>query len=194
VSEEPVKVKLGSREYAIVAQGIGRIRRKLGQIVRVLDGAVEASELSGELYQVCKVFIPDLAPEWELLGYAGPEAYERREEPDYQEPEPSDEVVTPTVPEIEEALEAIYRVNGGERLVRLLGNVVGLDLIRAQIRRALASWEPSSRSSESSPSARDGAPSTSSTTIAPTESEPQDSPYPDSSPSSTPELAGTPVS
>lgn len=194
MSNDPTKVRLGSREYTIVAQGIGRIRRKLTQILRLVDqggeDGLEVSELSGELYEAVKVFVPDLAPEWELLGYAGPEAFERRSEPGYVEPDPDEEIVTPTVPEISELLETIYRVNGGERLVRLLGNVIGLDLIRAKLRQALANWTPSSTSSASSPSTSAGAPSISSSTSEEAPNGNGGSHSPASSPSSTPEIAG----
>lgn len=183
MGEDPTKVKLGPREYKIVPQGIGRIRRKFGAVMGMLSeagGDLEVSELGGEAYEVCKVFIPDLAPEWELLGYAAS---------DRSEPEPGEEVETPTIPQISDAFDAIYRVNGGERLVRLLGNVIGLDLIRAKIRQGIAAWSPSSTSSARSQSESAGAPSTSSTRSDPISNGSGDSPSPGSSLSSTPEPA-----
>ena len=163
MSDSGIAIKLGAREYRVVAQGIGRIRRKLTAALGLLGDDVEA-ELDEQLYDALKVFIPDLAPKWELLGYRSQEALDAD---DYSDAEDR----SPTGPQIADALDAIYRANGGDRFARLLGNVIGPELIRAWVRTQ--GLQALSASSTSSASPKAGPPSTSSTPTGPT---PEESP------------------
>lgn len=182
-----VAVILGERTYHIVPQPIGRIRRKLVRIMALAEGEVEVGAgLDEDLYSVVKTFIPDLAPLYELMGYASKDAYSRGEEPDDE----SYDKRSPTVPQLIEAVDTIYKVNGADRLVRLGKGLVGPDVIRHRLRKAVMSWEPSA----SSPALSGGSDSTTSTPSegapeAPEEPESAESPSPDSSTSTKPETA-----
>lgn len=162
MSEAGLEVKLGGDVYRVVPQKIGRIRRKLTEAFSLLDTAAGEDagevEIDDQLYEALRVFIPDIAPKWRLLGYASAEAMEADS---YDEAADS----SPTGPELIEALQAIYTVNGGERIARLLGNVISPELIRAWIRTE--GLKTLSDRSSSSPSPRAGAPSTSSTPPSP---------------------------
>lgn len=139
-------VTLGARDYRIVPQPIGRIRRKLVKVMQLAEGEGVEGEIDFELHDVLRTFIPDLAPLWELLGFASQEAYDAGEEP-------ADEAYdgrSPTLPQIIETVEAVYTVNGADRLVRLGKGLVGEDLVRTLLRKELIGW--SSRRSSSSPS------------------------------------------
>jgi hypothetical protein len=213
---EGIPVKLGAREHRVLAQPIGRIRRRLATVASTVqalgEGGTEgiaAEGMTDELHRFLSVFIPDLAPPWELLGYSSEELYrdgaerareaarvaERNEseraeafaegrEPELEdEPEPFEEAEdpeaearTPTIPQIEDAIEAIYQANGGERLVKLVGKFVGVDLVKATLTKELAGW--ASRRSSSSPSRNGISRSTSSSTPSPTSTESAASPSP----------------
>lgn len=180
-----VKIKLGARDYEIVAQPIGRIRRKLVKIIGLAEGVIGIDgEIDSDLYTVFKTFIPDLEPLYVLMGYASQEDYAEGKEPDDE----SYDRRSPTLPQIIEAVEAIYRVNGADRLVKLGKDLVGADVIRHRLRKALMSWEPS----VSSPAPSGESASESSTSTEPTSPEPSGapSPSPGSSTSSTPATAG----
>jgi hypothetical protein len=167
-----LSVKLGARDYTIVAQPIGRIRRKLGKLIALNEGAAALDgELDGEAYSALKTFIPDLAPVWELLGYETEDAYKSGAEPS-EDAEAADR--SPTLPQIIEAFEAVYRVNGADRLVRLGKSLVKEDVLKAIISKELISW--SSARSSSSPSPNGESDLTSSTTTPPAPDENEDSP------------------
>ncbi len=184
-----IAVTLGERTYYIVPQPIGRIRRKLVKIMALAEGVGGGNLDSGldeDLYSVFKTFIPDLAPLYELMGYASEDAYSRGEEPEDE----SYDKRSPTVPQIIGAVEHIYTVNGADRLVRLGKGLVGADAIRHRLRKAVISWEPSA----SSPVPSGGSDSTPSTPSeeapeALEELESEASPSPDSSTSTRPETA-----
>lgn len=177
--------KLGGNEYRIVPQGIGRIKRKLGKLIGLQEGTVALDgEIDGELYDVLKTFIPDIAPLHTLMGYASEEAYKADGDPEGA----IDEV---TLPQLLDAIETIYRVNGADRLVRL-GKGLGLDgdLIRTLVNKEVASWALERSPSSPLPSGEsDSQNSTTSEPTSPETSEPQ-SPSPGSSISSSP---ATPV-
>lgn len=70
-------VTLGDRDHLLVPQGIGRIRRKVNQIFKALNGDLEVTEMTEELYDVFKVFIPDIAPLWQQLGFVSEDVYDQ---------------------------------------------------------------------------------------------------------------------
>lgn len=179
-----VTITLGARNYEIVAQPIGRIRRKLVKIIGLAEGVVGIDgEIDSDLHSVFKTFIPDLAPLYELMGFASADAYERGEEPD----DDAYDKHSPTVPQVIEAVEAIYRVNGADRLVKLGKDLVGADVIRHRLRKAVMS----SDLSVSSPAPSGESDSESSTATLPTSPETSEEPSPslDSSTSSKPGTA-----
>lgn len=186
----PIEVELGDRTYQLVPQRIGRINRKLSAVTSLARQAQSGQappEISGQLYEALKVFIPDLDPQWKLAGYPSEDAYRAKREHDadtakarqdftdrmveergfaktlaftelpldlqgqFEPPpfeDPYDEAAdkSPTTVQLMDAISGIFRANGGDRLVRLLKNFVGPEMIRAQIRRWQA--EASLRRSE----------------------------------------------
>jgi hypothetical protein len=180
MSENPTKVTLGDREYQLAPQRIGRIGRKLSQVMDLFAG-VGSGQVPTDvapLYEALKVFIPDIDPIWKLAGYPSEEAYgalaahEKKVEqarkrfaashgpkaegaekseaewadlPDEVRAEftppafedPYDEAAdrSPTPPEIMNAIETIFALHGGQRLVKLLRNFVTPEMIRGQILR-----------------------------------------------------------
>lgn len=185
-----VTVTLGPKDYTVVPQGIGRLRRKLSSVLKFADGEGVSGEIDSELYGVFKTFIPDIAPIYELLGYESQADYESGTEP---ADEASDR--SPTLPQILDAIETVYAVNGADRLVRL-GKAVGIDagLIKNLVNKEMA--ELSLRRSASSPAPSGDADLESSTTPPPTSPtmSAAPSPSPAFSISSSPESAVSPVS
>lgn len=206
----PLDVQLGDRTYQLVPQRIGRINRRLSSVLGLArqagSGQVPA-EITGQLYEVLLVFIPDLDPRWKLAGYPSAEAYEQKAAHDrdvakarqdftdrvveergfaktlgfddlpadiqaeFEPPtfvDPYDEAAdkSPTPPQIMDAIEAIFNVHGGDRMVRLLKNFVGPEMIRGQIRRLQA--EATLRRSQNLQPENGASASTSSSTPEPT--------------------------
>lgn len=180
MSDNDLSAKLGAREYRIIPQGIGRIRRKLVKLMQFADGAAIDGEMDSELYDVLKTFVPDLVPLHELLGYDSRESYE-------QGSEPEGAIEEATLPQILDAISTIYTVNGADRLVRLGKGLVGADLIQTLLRKELTTWSLDRSASLPAPSGESD--STSSTTSDPTSEPSGESPSPDSSISSKPETA-----
>lgn len=178
---EGIDCTLGGKEYQVVPQGIGRIKRKLGKLLGLQEGTVALDgEIDGELYDVLKTFIPDIAPLHTLLGYSSEEEYKAG-----GDPEGGIEEVT--LPQLLDAIETIYRVNGADRLVRL-GKGLGLDgeMIRGIVNKEVANW--ALERSPSSPAPSGESDSENSTTSEPisTETSVSPSPSPGSSTSSAP--------
>jgi hypothetical protein len=145
-------IELGDREYTLVPQRIGRISRKLGAIAEMFQGQAEGTsvgDVGPQLYDALKVFIPDLDPLWKLRGYASAEAAEADE---YDEAADK----SPTPPQLIDAIDAIFRIHGGERLVRLLKNVVGPEILRAVVRNEYVQRRTPSPNSPSSPQPNGG--------------------------------------
>lgn len=209
-----IDVVLGARTYSLVPQKIGRIQRRLSAVVTVASVATDedgagsnVDAVTDRLYEALEVFIPDLAPQWELAGYgsaedwakvrdhgrrvaAAREEYARsllsdgelehdpadgvlwdRLDPDEQDrfkppvlDDPYDEArdKSPTPPELVNALEQIFTIHGGQRLVRLLKGVIGTDTIRPILRAEMLRWAQGR--SENAQSRAVGARSTSGTT------------------------------
>jgi len=176
---------LGGNKYRIVPQGIGRIKRKLGKLLGLQEGTVALDgEIDGELYDVLKTFIPDIAPLHTLLGYSSADEYQTG-----GDPEGGIEEVT--LPQLLDAIETIYRVNGADRLVRL-GKGLGLDgeLIRGIVNKEVANWALERSPSSPAPSGESGSPSSTETLPTVTVTNDPPSPSPGSSISSSP---ATPV-
>lgn len=177
------RIKFGAREYEVQPQRIGRLRRKLGAISELAGSAAMGEtpdDVGGQLYEALKVFVPDLAPEWELLGYMNRDDFENRHDPEWVESDyEPDADKSPTTAEIEEMLSAIYRANGAERLVRLLGKFIDPETVRRQIRRiqaqAIINQAEGSKQSPSSPPPSGESPEPSSSMTDPT---PETSPTP----------------
>lgn len=167
-----IEITLGERKHTVVPQGIGRIRRKLVALMQLGDGGSEFDgEIDAQLYDLLVTFIPDLAPLSDLLGEQEDEAARRATEPN--------------LPQLLDAIETIYRVNGADRLVRLGKSVFGAEGLQTLLHREALTLSLDRSLSSQSPSG-DSAP-TSSTPTPPTSIESEDRPSLDSSPSSTPE-------
>lgn len=154
-------LKLGGKNYRIVPQGVGRIRRKLGMLLGLQNGSVALDgDIDAQLYSFLKTFVPDIAELHTLLGYESEKAMKEG-----GEPEGAIEEVT--LPQLLDCVEVIYTVNGADRLVRL-GKGLGLDadLIRTLVNKEVASWALERSASSPAPSGESD--SESSTTTSPT--------------------------
>lgn len=167
-----LEVKLGGRDYPVVAQGIGRIRRKLGTLIGIGDGEGLTGDVDEQLHDFLRTFIPDVAPLHTLLGYASEEEMRAGGEPDGA-------IEEVTLPQLIEAVQTIYVVNGADRLVRL-GKALGINesLISDVLNKEIA--ERSLQRSPSSPAPNGESASESSSTTGAT------SPTPSSPPSLSP--------
>lgn len=113
---KPQKIKLGGHTYEVLPQPIGYLMNELGSdlqgaIETEVEGVEGARDVGSRTYEVLKVFIPDLMPRYEFLGFAseealkqGRDAYDRSQD---RSPKP---------PQVVEAFKAIKRANGGEVL------------------------------------------------------------------------------
>lgn len=84
-------------------------------------------------------------------------------EQDWVDPWRDDADQSPTIPEIADTIEAIYAVNGGRRLEKLLGQVIDPAMLRAITRSMYLDWV-STRSRNSRPPSGASASTTSGTT------------------------------
>jgi hypothetical protein len=165
---DPTRVEIAGQGYDVVPQRIGRIRRKLSLVASVFgemgegdtESAIESA--GGQLHELFCVFVPDFMPEWQFEGYASASA---AEEDIYDETGDR----SPSVPELIDLLEAIYDVNGGTRLARLIKSVVSPQVLKGWVDSALtaARIQRSERLLSSPPPSGESAP-TSSTTSDPT--------------------------
>jgi len=177
-----IDIQLGEHEYRVQPQRHAYLKRELRKFVENLSslGETAVDDLldvgTDQVYKLLAVLIPDLMPKWEWDGYGTPQAAERDEY--HQEADRS-----PTAPEIKGALQAAVQVNEFD-WVGQLKNFIGPDLIRAQIRTALAQraaeaahqrqmkMESPQPSMSSPPQNGESAPTTSGTS-APTSAPPQ---------------------
>lgn len=153
-----VNVTLGSREYRIVPQRIGRIRHSISSIVGVFSEDAP-QEVDDQLIEFFKVFIPDLEPKYKLLGYASEDACEAK---DY---DPAADQ-SPTPPEIADAIETIFQIHGGQRLLRLLKGLIDPAVIRETVTMEMKNYQR--RRLQSLLSSGDGPASTTTTPPSPT--------------------------
>lgn len=133
-----LKVQFGKEEYEVQPQRIGRIRRKLGSALSLATqaaGGETPDDVGSQLYEGLKVFVPDLAPEWQIAGYMSKEDFDRRNDDGFEESEYDEHRDgSPLTTEIADLLGAIYRINGGERLVKLLGKFIDENTVKRQFR------------------------------------------------------------
>jgi len=178
------QLTLGGRTYTLEPQRVGRIAKQLRTVQEAFGGNTSPEEATGVVYDALRVFIPDLAGEWELAGYPSKDAYadvlrHRKAQvdaydaaeakvrdllreydvdsiadlpadvkvPEYEDPEPDwedpyDEEAdrSATLPELADAVQAIYAVNGGKRLESLLGKVIDANLIKTLGRSLIVRW------------------------------------------------------
>ena len=111
------KITMGAHEYEVRPQKIGYLMHRLGpRLQEVLESEVEgvdgAALVGARAHDVLKVFIPDLMPLHEFLGYASEETMRNGE---YSEATD----VSPEPLQIKDAFSAAKMVNGGEVLDHL---------------------------------------------------------------------------
>lgn len=178
-----LEVKLGGRDYPVVAQGIGRIRRKLGSLIGISEGDGLTGEIDGQVHDLLRTFIPDIAPLHELMGY-------RSEDEMKAGGDPEGGIEEVTLPQLIDAVDTIYVVNGADRLVRL-GKALGLsrDLISETLNKEIAERSLARSVSLPAPSGESGSASSSTTEATSPERNGTPSPSPASSTSSTPAVA-----
>jgi hypothetical protein len=117
-------VKLGEHEYVVFPQKIGYLMNKLGPrlqeaIEAEIDG-VDGIKLVGvKAHDVLSVFVPDLMPAYEFLGYDSEEALRADAYNELAD-------CSPDAPQIEAAFAAVKEVNGGAVLDHLKGLVQAL--------------------------------------------------------------------
>jgi hypothetical protein len=134
-NERTQEIKLGEREYTVVAQRHAYLQRQLGPRAR------EVAELAGGdtaefikagttgYHKMLQVFIPDLMPIWEWEGYASATAMDTD-----QYDEEADK--SPTIDQMVVAFQAVAAVNRLD-LVGKLKELVGPDFFASDLWRAL---------------------------------------------------------
>lgn len=153
-------IRLGSYEYTVVPQRIGRLRRHLGRAMSDLEslGGDSLAEFVGasleRAHGLLKVFIPDLMPIYEFSGYRSEAAMEADEDDDGD--------WGPTFPDIVNAFEVVMRVNRLD-LLGHLRSVISPELIRAYISSRMADVIRDSQTSSSASSASTPGPPSQST-------------------------------
>lgn len=149
---EQQNVTLGDTEYSVVAQPIARVARQLRRVEQLGDvfGAQAESDdgeaadsgpdfaevvlrLGDGVYDVLQAFIPDLMAKWKFHGYASAESFDN-DNYDADAPEARN---GPTTPQLLDAFEAAYAVNGGPRIRTLVGKTLG-PALSGIVRRFLA--------------------------------------------------------
>jgi hypothetical protein len=108
----------------------------LAQVTQGTEGAQGLDQLVGFLgdrvYDVLRVFIPDLMERWEFMGYGSQDAMERGE---YVETKDA----SPTIPQINDALIAAVDVNG-LRWVGRIKDLLDPQLVKQELNMMLARW------------------------------------------------------
>ena len=113
------EVTLGAHTYTVRPQKIGYLINKLGPNLQAaleaeVEGIVGAALVGAKARDVLAVFIPDLMPTWEFLGYDSQAAMAANEYKEHQD-------TSPEPLEIKDAFKAASDVNGGEVLGHLKG-------------------------------------------------------------------------
>jgi hypothetical protein len=155
------EVELGPHRYTVVPQKIGRLRRELNRafnsetgdeeaeaVAEALDAAKSGEEedvieaLGGQAHAVLLVFIPDLMPKYEWLGFASEEAMKADESSDATDHSPDmDQVI--------EALNTCMQVNRID-LLKHLRSLVGPDFLQAMVQKLIADFLTSNSPNSSS--------------------------------------------
>lgn len=146
-----VQVTLGEHTYGIKPQRIGRLADRLGERFNTLvdaelggEGASQLAVLGQGAHDILRVFIPNLMPVHEFLGYGSPQALEAGGERD---PETD---FSPTFPEIRNAFETAFRVNGFEvfgHLKALVGPELLQKMVAAKVSETLTAGSAGSQNS-----------------------------------------------
>jgi hypothetical protein len=125
-----VDVVLGDYEYRVVPQRIGYLRSKFGIALQGLDTASLSSSnvmefLGDRVHAVLGVFIPELMPKYEFLGYATQEALEEDNyDMEYDH--------SPSPTQIKQALLIGAEVNEID-LLKHLGKLIGPELVQTWV-------------------------------------------------------------
>ena len=182
MSDEHPHVQLGSHSLPVYRQPFTRITKRLGRVMDAVRGAADPDTgevdtaafvlgLGDRVYETIETFIPNLPdrmPQYEFMGYPDRESYERGEEPPDQTHETKNRA--PSFPELLDAFEAFIEVNGGKRLLDMLGKVFDPAMLRAEMSLMLSDWREraGSTGSPSSPGPSTRSPQNGSTTTGPT--------------------------
>lgn len=136
---DEITVELGAHTYTVRARPLPRVFRALSGLQGRLQGVdtdrgMDAAivSLGDQAHDLLRVFIPDLMGKPEFSGFASERAMEEGEDDDAAMDR------APTFPQIIEAFEAAFRVNGGERVGELAGKVLGPEVAKVVQRLALA--------------------------------------------------------
>lgn len=127
-------VELGDYEYAVVPQRIGYLRQQFGLALQGLDTQELSTSsvmefLGGRVYSVLRVFIPELMPEWEFLGYPTRDAQEADEyDAEYDR--------SPSPTQIKLALARAAEVNEID-LLKHLGKLIGPELLQTWVQTVM---------------------------------------------------------
>lgn len=151
---KPIKITLGAHTYTVEEQPMPYLEMEfeefaqrfqgvsspedLADVVVMQDGSpadVPAGrkgfgQIAGPGYDVLRVFIPDLMPEWEFRGYASEAAFQAG----VRDRETAR--LGATVPQIKRAFEAVFLVNELD-VLKHLGKVVPAELIQAFAKKAV---------------------------------------------------------
>ncbi len=132
------QVQLGDETYDVVPQRVGRVKKHLGREIAALSDFQLSGGLDGfvsssleRTWRILKVLIPDLMPLWEFQGYRSEQAMD---EDEFLE---DGKEYGPTLPQIVDAVETVMEVNRLD-LIKQLGKIVDLDLIRLQVNQMVA--------------------------------------------------------
>lgn len=170
------KITLGAHEYTVRPQKVGYLIHHLGPDLQTALTAEFDRDNAGEVLgakarDILAVFIPDLMPTWEFIGYASESAFEAGlyDEDADRSPEPL---------QIKAAFKTASTVNGGEVFAHLKAAVgpklweAGRTFLAAKLTEEGGPLSKISTSSPTSPSTNGGSDSTSSTTDPPTPTRP----------------------
>jgi hypothetical protein len=129
-----VDVVLGDYEYHVVPQRIGYLRSQFGLALQGLDARELSTDdfigfLGERVYAVLKVFIPQVMPRHEFLGFKSAEAEEQEEyDPEFDN--------SPSATQIKEALLQGAEVNEID-LLKHLGKLIGPDLLQTWVQTVM---------------------------------------------------------
>lgn len=142
-------ITLGAHSYKVVAQPLAYLEMALGDVFGTLStvsGAEDLAtvsvtadkpaarqgfgEIAGPGYDILNVFIPDLMPEHEFRGFASEEAFAGN----VRDLETAR--LAPTVPQIVDAFETVFKVNRLD-VIQHLGKVIDPKLIQAFMKTAI---------------------------------------------------------
>ncbi len=147
------EITIGAHEYTVVAQPLAYLEMELGDVFAGLSGVDKPADLAdvvtenatstdtpaarqgfGEVagpgYDILKVFIPDLMPEYEFRGFASEDAFANGVR------DRAAARCAPTVPQVVEAFEVIFKVNRLD-VVKHLGKVIPKGLVEKFLKQAI---------------------------------------------------------